>query len=167
MVDMISDGEPLPFWVADTFEAALPGEIEDLPDEVIEPIAADLVATLGYTPEDARRVVRSVGSGQYGDHGTKNLAEVVQQWLHDTFLDTTWPQCPDHRRHPLWLDDAQPPMWTCDETERPMCPLGQLGSIFTVDQATAALNRRRLAHEEAETAAHAAMFERHLDQRGK
>jgi hypothetical protein len=158
---------PFPSWVADTSDAALPGKIEDLPDDVIEPIAADLAATLGYTPEDARRVVRSVGAGQYGDHGMKHLAEVVQQWLHDTFLDTTWPQCPDHRRHPLWLDDAQPLMWTCDETARPMCPLGELGSILPVDRATAALNRRRLAHEEAETAAHAAMFERHFDQRGK
>lgn len=123
-VDMIPDGEPLPTWLADMFDAALPGEIGELPTEVIEPIAADLVATLGYTSDEARRVVRSVGSGQCGDLGMTSVAEVVQQWLHDTFLDTTWPQCPEHRRHPLWLDEAEPPMWTCDETEKPMCALG-------------------------------------------
>ena len=36
----------------------------------------------------------------------------VQQTLHDLHLDTTWPACPRHRRHPLWCHgDA----WTCEQ----------------------------------------------------
>ena len=38
-------------------------------------------------------------------------AEELQQWLHDTFLDVSWPHCPDHGQHPLWLSDARPPIW--------------------------------------------------------
>jgi hypothetical protein len=167
MVDMIPNGEPLPPWIADEFDAALSGKVEELPSEVIGPIAADLVATLGYTPEEARRVVQSVGSGQYGDQGVTSVAEVIQQWLHDTFLDTTWPQCPEHRRHPLWLNEDVPPIWTCDETQQPICALGQLGTILSVDEAKAALNRRRLVAEEAETAANVALFQRFWDQHRK
>jgi hypothetical protein len=29
--------------------------------------------------------------------------EDLEQRLHDTFVDTTWPACPRHRQHPLWL----------------------------------------------------------------
>lgn len=31
------------------------------------------------------------------------VLEETQQWLHDTFVDTTWPRCPEHGNHPLWL----------------------------------------------------------------
>ena len=42
------------------------------------------------------------------------LVDAVQQYVHDTFVDTTWPACPRHPNHPLWFhDDA----WWC-ESER-------------------------------------------------
>jgi hypothetical protein len=38
-----------------------------------------------------------VDSGEY----LEKVAEEVQQYFHDCFVDTTWPECPFHRRHPL------------------------------------------------------------------
>ena len=49
----------------------------------------------------------------------------------------TWPACPDHRRHPLWLrsagrgagheqEPADDPVWTCPVTNRAVADLGQL-----------------------------------------
>ena len=59
--------------------------------------------------DSIRSVTRNTaeGFGRQGASGdlTLRVAEEVQQWLHDTFLDPTWPACPEHRRHPLWLSD--------------------------------------------------------------
>jgi hypothetical protein len=90
-VDRVPDDERLAPWVSED------EEVEPLPAEVVEPIAADLVAGLGYTADEALRVVQLVAAGNYGDRGVTYIAEAVQQWLHDTFLDTTWPPCPEHR----------------------------------------------------------------------
>jgi hypothetical protein len=158
-VDRVPDDERPAPWVSED------EEVEPLPAEVVEPIAADLVASLGYTADEARRVVQSVGAGNYGDRGVTCVAEAVQQWLHDTFLDTTWPPCPEHRTHPLWLKESGSPTWTCEETQQPHGALGQLGTILTLDEATAALNRRRLAAEEADAAAHVARSQRLWDKR--
>jgi hypothetical protein len=51
------------------------------------------------------------------------VVEDVQQEFHDLFIDTSWPACPLHHRHPLWLRDGQ---WTCAESRVPVAPLGQL-----------------------------------------
>ena len=40
------------------------------------------------------------------------LVDEVQQYFHDTFLDTTWPACPQHPHHPLWFHDDG---WWCGE----------------------------------------------------
>ena len=49
------------------------------------------------------------------------VAEGVQQDFHDCFVDTTWPECPLHRRHPLWLRDGS---WTCGRVR--VAALGEL-----------------------------------------
>jgi hypothetical protein len=47
----------------------------------------------------------------------------VQQTLHDLHLDTTWPACPRHGRHPLWCHgDA----WTCERDGVVVARLGEL-----------------------------------------
>lgn len=124
--------------------------------EAIRPLVKDLVATLGWTLEDAIGMIQSAGSQTPGT--LMGMAEDVQQWLHDTFLDTTWPACPDHGRHPLWLADAEPlPVWTCEESGRAVCRLGELGTAIKIDDAAARMNRERLA---ANRAADAATMER-------
>ena len=51
------------------------------------------------------------------------LVEDVQQYFHDTFVDTTWPACPRHARHPLWYRDGG---WWCAEDGVLIARLGEL-----------------------------------------
>jgi hypothetical protein len=56
----------------------------------------------------------------------EKVVEQVQEELHDCHLDTTWPACPRHHRHPLWCHgDA----WTCDQDRVVVAPLGALAGI--------------------------------------
>ena len=56
------------------------------------------------------------------DDGEK-VVEDVQQYLHDNFVDTTWPTCPRHGRHPLWYGDGA---WWCDQDGVAVTRLGEL-----------------------------------------
>jgi hypothetical protein len=51
------------------------------------------------------------------------LVERVQQVIHDDFIDTGWPRCPDHPNHPLWFDHG---WWTCATTGTRAARLGDL-----------------------------------------
>ena len=53
----------------------------------------------------------------------RRVVEDVQQFLHDTFVDTSWPLCPEHPNHPLWYSDG---WWKCAHTGRRLAPLGAL-----------------------------------------
>lgn len=141
------DPEDLPEWAKRMIDRSLMTPAESDADEsVVRIVAADLVATLGWTTEQAERVARRTAvARQEFDGGAFDVAEEVQQWLHDTFIDTIWPSCPDHDSHPLWLNDEL--MWTCHSTGRSVCRLGQLTDVFSVD---AELARRNLARLDAE-----------------
>lgn len=92
---------------------------------LIAVLSQDVEATLGPGHEArVRRVathIRDLRSNV--DEYIEKVVEDVQQELHDLFIDTTWPACPLHRRHPLWLHDGH---WTCTESQVPVAPLGQL-----------------------------------------
>jgi hypothetical protein len=47
----------------------------------------------------------------------------VQQYFHDTFVDTTWPACPRHPRHPLWYRAGS---WWCVQDGVAVASLGEL-----------------------------------------
>lgn len=51
------------------------------------------------------------------------VVDDVQQHIHDTFLDTTWPACPDHPNHPLWYSGG---WWRCERTGKAFARLGEL-----------------------------------------
>lgn len=52
------------------------------------------------------------------------LVEDVQQYFHDCFVDTTWPTCPRHLTHPVWLHGES---WFCEEDGQAIAKLGELG----------------------------------------
>lgn len=56
----------------------------------------------------------------------QRIIEDVQQRMHDEFIDVTWPPCPVHRTHPLWLAADRPWRWECGDVS---IPLGQLGDM--------------------------------------
>lgn len=53
------------------------------------------------------------------------LVDDVQQVFHDEYIDTCWPACPRHVKHPLWYQDGG---WWCEQDAVRVCDLGQLGS---------------------------------------
>jgi hypothetical protein len=56
----------------------------------------------------------------------EKVVDDVQQAIHDTFVDPTWPQCPRHHNHPLWYRDGQ---WWCDADDVSIARLGELRSL--------------------------------------
>lgn len=105
-------------------------------------VAGDLTATLGFPTETAEALAHreAVAAAEIMNEWDDDdvswplfLARVVentQQWLHDTFLDTTWPRCPAHGNHPLWLDDRESPGWACPSTNTTLCPVGAASGTF-------------------------------------
>jgi hypothetical protein len=103
-------------------------------------VAHDLVATLGWAEDEARTVaerearhwaemaqVWDDSRASPPDMYTLHVAEEVQQWLQDTFVDTTWPACPEHPNHPLQLDETDDRLvWRCPRTGEAVAPLGGL-----------------------------------------
>jgi hypothetical protein len=106
-------------------------------EDAASAILADVKAT-GRLGADTTDAVQSMAENLaviefYGeeppDAFAMALAEDVQQWLHDTFQDTSWPHCPDHPNYPLWLDskDGDRPRWRCPATGGLFGPLGRIG----------------------------------------
>ena len=92
---------------------------------VVTRLLQDLVNTLGpgyesVVEESAARIRLFT---QDAVEFEQRVVDDVQQHLHDTFADTTWPACPDHQTHPLWYSDGQ---WRCEQTGRVIASLGRL-----------------------------------------
>ena len=65
---------------------------------------------------------RAMADGRL-DLFAEELVGEVQQDLMDLFIDTTWPRCPRHYRHPLWFHDGG---WFCDQDQVKVASLGDL-----------------------------------------
>lgn len=113
-----------------------------------ELIAHDLTATLGWEARKARAGARDALGNRAGwlptrlawddlDRATRpnvledvvvGAVEDLQQFLHDTFVDTSWPPCPRHLHHPMWLREGQGGgiVWCCVRDEAEIAPLGML-----------------------------------------
>jgi hypothetical protein len=94
-------------------------------DRVARLLAQDLLETIGRGHESAveEAVARiRVFANDPADF-EQRVVDDVQQWLHDTFVDTSWPACPEHPNHPLWYSDG---WWNCERSGRRAAPLGGL-----------------------------------------
>lgn len=91
-------------------------------------LEADVVATLG---EQWRHVARTrasdLDSYYEGAVYDEKLVNDVQQQFHDEFIDTTWPACPRHGRHPLMYHEGG---WWCEQDRVVLCKLGELATII-------------------------------------
>jgi len=102
--------------------------------DAVRVLAADLVATLGWSPHDAEEFVRQFSGGwSAGVPQVILMAEDVQQHMHDDRIDTSWPRCPAHPHHPLRLSETLPAVWSCPSTGRTVCALGDLASVVRRD----------------------------------
>ena len=94
-------------------------------DRVVGLLTRDLLNTTGSAHESV-----VTGAASHVRTFTDNPADFeqrvvddVQQYLHDTFIDTSWPACPEHPHHPLWYSDGY---WKCDHSGRLVAALGGL-----------------------------------------
>lgn len=90
-------------------------------------LEADVVATLG---EQWRHVVRGAVIGIYypGEPDAvyeEKVVDNVQEDIIETGIDTTWPACPRHGRHPLVYHEGG---WWCQQDSVVVCNLGELAS---------------------------------------
>ena len=95
-------------------------------DQVIQLLERDVMQTVG---ESYRSLVRDAAANvrdlDVAD-GAAKVVEDVQQYLHDTSVDTTWPPCPRHLRHPLCYRDGA---WWCERDGAALAPLGELRAV--------------------------------------
>lgn len=92
-------------------------------EEVVPLLERDVSRTVGESYRDLVQVmaanVRALGRDDFGD----KVVEDVQQYFHDTFVDTTWPACPRHTNHPLWYRNGA---WWCETDGVALARLGEL-----------------------------------------
>jgi len=95
-------------------------------EEVVELLLRDVETTLGASAREEAsafaRLERRLGNVRDGHAET--LVDSVQTYIHDCFIDPTWPACPLHGHHPLWFgrDDA----WWCTSDDVKVAALGSL-----------------------------------------
>jgi hypothetical protein len=94
-------------------------------ERVIRLLGQDLKATIGrgheeLVVENARRLREFVDEPA---HYVERVVDDTQQDVHDSFIDTTWPKCPRHQRHPLWFRENG---WWCEADRVRVAPLGEL-----------------------------------------
>ena len=61
----------------------------------------------------------------------RRVTETVQQEFMDLHIDTTWPTCPFHGRHPLWVHNRQ---WVCEQLGVAVAPVGGLRAAHNPDR---------------------------------
>ncbi|HEY0777645.1 MAG TPA: hypothetical protein VGD56_06735, partial [Gemmatirosa sp.] len=83
----------------------------------------DVTRTVGVGYRDlVTRVAENLAAYGLGD--AEKLVEDVQQEFHDLYVDTTWPACPRHGRHPLWYHEDG--WWWCEADSVALHRLGEL-----------------------------------------
>jgi hypothetical protein len=96
-------------------------------EEVIRRLEQDLERTVENT--HAPLVADIVARMRHSDGASvQKLVDDVQQDVHDLFIDTTWPACPRHQRHPLWFRDGA---WWCETDAVAVAKLGELAEPVT------------------------------------
>jgi hypothetical protein len=108
--------------------------VSELAPEVrvaVEALLRDIAATVGAANESwlraqvfhQLRLEVEAGIARTIDELRQRLAEDIQQRIHDEFIDVSWPRCPRHPDHPLWLFDG---MWRCTADDVAVAKLGEL-----------------------------------------
>ena len=99
-------------------------ESEDI-QELVTLLRHDVTATIDETHDDIIHAMAfdSIAVTSSRDDYIQTVVDNLQQYFHDTFVDTTWPRCPDHSNHPLWFHDG---WWLCERSKQRVAKLGDL-----------------------------------------
>ena len=96
-------------------------------ERIVQLLLKDVAATVGggYAVIVRSRADQVLDSAMDLDDdlssSTQRLVDDVQGQFHDCFIDTTWPRCPHHGRHPLWFHERR---WWCDQDRVSIADLG-------------------------------------------
>ena len=101
---------------------------------VVEALVRDVAATVGvsdlatYTSWLIAET-RDLLSRTTQKHDLLSFRDYVvddfQQRMHDEVIDVSWPRCPRHPNHPMWLNDGA---WWCTKDNVPIARLGELAA---------------------------------------
>lgn len=114
-------------------------------DAAVQALLRDAIATLGVAyrtdlasclARDAQ-ALRDIHSTLTIEAFTEKLVDDFQQLVHDQFVDVSWPRCPHHPSHPLWLSDG---VWRCTRDDVAVARFGELPA----DAAEGAVDRGSL-----------------------
>lgn len=92
-------------------------------EEVVPLLERDVSRTVGESYRDLVQVMAANVRALDRDDFDDKVVEDVQQYFHDTFVDTTWPACPRHTNHPLWYRNGA---WWCETDGVALARLGEL-----------------------------------------
>ncbi|HEX8696109.1 MAG TPA: hypothetical protein VF746_27075 [Longimicrobium sp.] len=109
------------------------------PDHVVYLLERDVSHTLGDGfHEDVLSIAENTRSIALSDEAVEAdglekaqryfgqmVVDDFQQYVQDTFVDTTWPACPRHPNHPLDYDH-ETGAWCCPRDGAAIFPLGEL-----------------------------------------
>lgn len=117
-----------PSFTREDVETAL-AQRPDMARFLLDLLMSDVHSTLGWPHAEAKNFVLDTAAVILDfiedDEWTfvDRVIGNVQQRMHDEFIHTSWPECPAHGRHPLWLASEQPWRWVCTGVS---IPLGEL-----------------------------------------
>ena len=110
-------------------------QLDEHETAVIRALVRDVVATIGLKDE-AAFTDSLIGFGAQAKRNTwareglqafeSYVVGEVQQQFHDGFVDVSWPRCPRHPNHPLWLEDG---WWRCTKDNVSLARLGELAVL--------------------------------------
>lgn len=96
--------------------------------QVVELVLRDVETTLGPSARDEAaafvRLERRLGHVR--DDHPEAIVDTLQTYIHDCFIDPTWPSCPLHHTHPLWFGKED--SWWCVMDDVSIAPLGGLAA---------------------------------------
>lgn len=94
-------------------------------------ILRDVTATIGAGQEELVRLTACHHRQFCEDYDSyfARVAEDVQQYFHDVYISTTWPTCPRHPKHPMWITSSIDGLyWSCERDGDAIARVGDLGS---------------------------------------
>lgn len=105
---------------------------------VIQALVHDVGATIGLKDE-AEFTAWLLAQGRDALEKSRSKTDLAsfrdelvadfQQGVHDEFIDVSWPRCPRHPNHPMWLQDGA---WWCTKDDVRIAKLGALPSRQTM-----------------------------------
>jgi hypothetical protein len=102
--------------------------------EVLNRVLKDVRSTVGSNYDRFVELTADAAATFHDDlvNFEARVVEEIQQYFHDAFIDPSWPACPRHKRHPMWLRLTPHGLcWCCEMDDEAIARVGELDSLST------------------------------------